>query len=288
MCSLRRSFPVLTLFALILGLAPLARPCADERGVHKLKLYLTRPQDGPDADAQGTLRLMSQMAQGFHRLDLKLQHVDAAVPHTLYVEDGDGTDAMQPAGLLQTQGGDTLVLDLDSHHGDSLPLGAQDVLDFAGCRFEVRAGGEVVVSCTVPGGDRDLAPLADQVPVKWKLRLSAPEGSPEPAMKGVLRARSFARKPAQRFALKVRGADFVPQAFALLIETAAGSGSFALVGALEARLQGTRAGLRLSTRRGDALPLGVDALSELAGRRVQVRNAQSQVCLEGTLPALDD
>jgi hypothetical protein len=288
MCITRISNPIIRLLAVLLFLAPTALPFAGGNDVHKFTVNLTRPAGALDDDAHGMLRLHSQMKQGRHRLDLKVHDVDTSLAHDLFIEDALDPGELVFAGTLEVTGGNSVSFKVDTKKGDALPLSAQDVLAYGGCRVEIRVAGQAVLTCTVPGDHGGITTQSVNVPVRVKIPLLPPSvNAPFPKMKGKLRMRSYKKKSMQRFRVQVRRAPFEDRTFHIFFEQTAGGGDFVEVGELKRRRKSSRGRLRLNTRRGDAMPMGVDYLSELGDRRVQVRDQDDLVYLEGLIPVFD-
>ncbi len=109
--------------------------------------------------------------------------------------------------------------------------------------------------------------------------LVRPDPAPDADATGTLRIRS--EDDEERFDVRVENVD-VTLVHELFIEDPADSGAFSLVAPLTAKCDTLK--LRLDTEHGDALPLGVALVADLAGRDVEIRSGGVAI-LTGTVPA---
>jgi hypothetical protein len=295
LCSLS-TFRLLSVVATLCLASPTAQAAASGKGkgVSQVKVDLTRPAASPDADAHGQVHLWTHEKQDRQRFTLKVHHVDVSALHELFIESGLNSGNFLYAGSLTPQGAKMLEFKADTKKGDVLPLGARSNSAFEGCRIEVRLGGDPILGCTIPGnpddGDDPDVGIAEVVntPMKLKVRLRAPNIDPPAAkMKGKLRLRSYKKKSKQLFRVQVRRAPFEEHELFLFIEDAPDSGDFVEAGELMRRGKTRKGRMLRNTKKGDALPVGISFLSQLAGREVQVRDAEGLMYLEGKVPAFD-
>jgi hypothetical protein len=311
---LRRLFQhALRTIALGFLLAPLSPALAGEKVVTNTKLFLTRPADAPDADAQGSLRLFTHTKQQRDRFDLKVLNVDTDSLHELWIETSPLSGDYAWAAYLTEKAGKNLFLKLDTMKGDALPLGASTNADYQGCRVQVRLGLDTVLECLVPSdaggngddgdsrrgdrggddpgdggddtdGDADEDSLAN---IKLKVRLQPPgDDAPAPKMKGKLRLRAFKKKGVQRLRIGAKGIPYEDRTFHVFLEEPRDSGNYVDVGELEQRRKSMKGRYRRNTRKGEGLPLGADFLSTLTDRGVQIRDQDDVVYLMGTIPPM--
>jgi len=305
-------------------LAPLSPALAGEKVVTNTKLFLTRPADAPDADAQGSLRLFTHTKQQRDRFDLKVLHVDPDSLHELWIETSPLSGDYAWAAYLTEKAGKNLFLKLDTKKGDALPLGASSNADYRGCRVQVRLGLDTVLECLVPsdaggnggdggdggdgdsgrgdrggddtdgddpgdGGDDTDGDAGDDslANVKLKVRLQPPgDGAPAPKMKGKLRLRAFKKKGVQRLRIGAKGVPYEGRTFHVFLEEPRDSGNYVDVGELTQRRKSMKGRYRRNTRKGEGLPLGADFLSTLTDRGVQIRDQDDVVYLMGTIPPM--
>jgi hypothetical protein len=242
------------------------------------QVSLVRPDPAPDADAKGSLRIRSDKKG--ERFDVHVQKVDPDLAHDVYIEDPDGSGLFTFVAALDA-GGSKLKLALDTKKGDELPLDAVSTEALIGRRVEVRVGADVILKGTVP------AYGLSKKPASAKSEIVAPDGAPAPDMKAKLKLRSKANKGQERIDLKAKKVPFADDGpFHVFIEDAAGSDVFVNVGELEQK-DGSHGRYRRDTKQGDALPLDVAGVSELAGRELQVRDDGNVVYLAGVIPAVE-
>jgi hypothetical protein len=185
-----------------------------------------------------------------------------------------GADVFRHVGTLLVtrpdKGTGTLVL--SGTDGPPEALGVASLAGLSGRRVRLEApDSSTVLSVLLP-------PLAPLPSVHWSLPLVPPPGGPIPGARGTLRA-SF-DGPTFQGTVDVRTTGLSADAsYALFVEDAPGSGTFLDAGPLDSGRY-----LR-STRTGAPLPAGVLTVTELRGRRVEVRDAGSGlVVLAATIP----
>jgi hypothetical protein len=268
---------------LLLAPSTLAMGKGGKGGKTDVQACLVRPDDAPDADAKGRvrLRLMTKKGEPRTRLDVRVMKVDTGLDHELHLEDAPGSESFDLLGSLEVSDGD-LVWSMDTGAGDDLPGGAESADDLVGRRVEVRVGGEVVLAGVVPALD------LSKKPVKEALKLAPPDPeAPASAMKARLKLRSKAAKGQHRLALKARKVPFGDSDFHVFLETDVASDVFEDVGPLEQKGSSAKGRYRRDCWQGQALPMDAADLASLAGRRLQIRDDEDAVHLEAMLPAMD-
>jgi hypothetical protein len=273
---------VLALSALLLLVPSAPAKAPPDKGNKKADVIssLVRPPSPPDADARGKVRFRSRSKKGLEQdqIDVKVLKVDVSLEHRLFLEDAVDAGTFSDLGALDASDG-SLSWSVDTSQGDALPGGATGLGDLSGRRFEVRQGGDVVLEASGP----DLA--ASKKPVNHKDAFSAPDAEADPSgIKAGLRMRGKADKGQHRFVVKVKKAPFADSDIHLWVESDADSGSFLDAGAFDQKGNSSNGRYRRDTHLGAPLPLGVDDLMALGGRRIQVRD-DSDVLLELMLPA---
>ena len=238
---------------------------------------LVRPDDGPDDDAKGSVRIRSK--NNSERFDVHVQKIEPGVDHVLWLEDPIDSDIFVQIGDLPKDGG-SQKLALDTKKGDELPLNAITVDELSGRRIEIRKGGEVELEGVVP-------PFGlDKKPKKAKETVDAEDTDPQPDITGTIELRSKENKGQERITLTLKKVDFDDGPFTVFVEDGVGSGVFVDEGGLD-QTSAHNGRYRRDCKKGQALPGGVMFLSELGGRLLQVRGEGDVVFLEVTIPSLD-
>jgi hypothetical protein len=261
----------LTSFAL-LGLDNVAAA----QGTEDSQSCLVRPDDGPDDNAKGNVRIRSK--NNSERFDVHVQKVEPGTEHHLWIEDPIDSDTFVDLGDLPKDGG-SQKLALDTKKGDTLPLDVASVADLVGRRIEIRIGDVVELEGEVP-------PFGlDKQPKKAKETVDADDAMPQPDITGTIDLRSKENKGQERITLKLKKVDFDDGPFTVFVEDGVGSGVFVDEGGLDQT--SAKAGrYRRDCKKGEALPGDVMFVSELSGRLLQVRGEGDVVFLEVTIPSL--
>jgi hypothetical protein len=247
------------------------------KGKQDSQISLVRPDDAPDDNAKGTLRIRHKgNADSF---DVHIMKVTAGNEYHLWIEDPVDSETLIESYELDGDGG-SQKLKLDTKKGDGLPLDALSLDELIGRRVEIRHGGNVVLLGIVP-------PFGlPKKPQKAKVDVDAPDGAPEPDMHGTLSLRSKANKGQERIDLKAKHVDFGDGPFHVFVEEDVDSDTFVAAGKLE-KTDKHEGRWRRDTKKGQALPDGVFFVSELAGRLLEVRDDADIVYLRCTIPDLD-
>ena len=240
---------------------------------------LVRPDDNaPDDNAKGTVRIRSK-GNNSERFDVHAIKVDKDEEHHLWIEDPLDSDTFTDLGDLPGDGG-SQKLALDTKKGDTLPLGVTSVEELIGRRIEVRHGDDVELEGDVP-------PFGlDKKSKKEKVTLDAEPDDPQPDVTATLEMRSKENKGQERIILTVKKIDFDDGPFDVWVEDGAATNVFVNEGDLE-QLSEHKGRYRRDCQKGQALPGDVMFVGELEGRRIQVRDGDDVVYLEGTIPSLE-
>ena len=247
------------------------------KGKQDSQISLVRPDDPPDANAKGTLRIRHK-GNG-DSLEVHVMQVTEGHEHHLWMEDPIDSDDFTEVGTLDGDGG-SQQLKFDTKKGGTLPLEAASLEDLIGRRVEVRHDDATVLLGVVPPWGLSKKPL------KAKVTIGAPDGAPAPEMHGNLSLRGKDDKGQERIDLKAKHVPFDDGPFHVFVEEDAGAGTFVDSGKLEKT--GDHEGRwRRDTKKGQSLPDGVFFVSELAGRLIEVRDEADVVYLRGTIPLVD-
>jgi hypothetical protein len=239
------------------------------------QISLVRPDDPPDADAKGTLRIRHK-GNG-DSLEVHVMQVTEGHEHHLWMEDGIDLDTFSDVGTLDGDGG-SQQLKFDTKKGGVLPLAAASLDDLIGRRVEVRHDDAVVLLGVVPPWD------LSKKPHKAKVAIDAPDGAPAPDMHGTLSLRGKDDKGQERIDLKAKKVPFDDGPFHVFVEEGVGLGTFVDSGKLE-KTDEHEGRWKRDTKKGQALPDGVFFVSELADRLIEVRrDSDGTVYLRGTIP----
>jgi hypothetical protein len=237
---------------------------------------LVRPDDGPDDNAKGDVRIRSKGKS--ERFDVHIVKVEGGDEHHLWLEDPLDSGTFVDLGDLPGKGG-SQKLALDTKKGDQLPLGVLTADQLIGRRIEIRKDGNVELVGEVP-------PFGlPKKPQKAEDSFEAQQSAPQPDMKGTLELRSKADKGQERIILTVKKVDFDDGPFDVFVEDGVATGNFEKAGDLE-RLSKHKGRFRRDCKQGEALPGGVMFVSELAGRVIQVRDHDDDIFIETVIPAV--
>jgi hypothetical protein len=271
----RRSSTYLTLCTLALCAGALAY--GPGGGKQDSQTCLVRPESAPDDNAKGTLRIRSK--GNSERFDVHIMKVEPGVEHHLWIEDSIGSDTFTDFGDLPGDGG-SQKLALDTKKGDTLPHNVSTTAELIGLRVEIRQGDDVELEGQVP-------PYGlPKKPQKAKETVQAGDKAPQPDLTATIEMRSKADKGQERIIVTLKKVDFTSGPFTVFVEDAPDSGTFVNVGDVE-KLSDHKGRYRRDCKQGQALPAGVMFVSELASRRLQVRDGSDVVYLDDVLPGVE-
>jgi hypothetical protein len=242
------------------------------------QISLVRPEDPPDPNAKGTLRIREKgNGESFE------VHVMSVNPnHALHVwlEDPIDSDTFTDIGTMPDSGSPKLKI--DTKKGDALPLGAASISDLIGRKVEIRHDDDVVLKGVVPPWD------LSKHPKKATLIITPPDGAPAPDMSAKLSLRAKDDKGQERIELKAKHVPWDSDLhLKVFVEDGVGSGVFVDSGDVDKK-GGHEGHWKRDTKQGQALPAGANFDSELAGRLIEVRRASDDVVfLRGTIPMVE-
>ena len=227
----------------------------------RVRSDLVRDAAASDADVAGHVEVRTRT--GRERFQVEADHLDAGVSVEFFV--ADGSDALVSLGSLTTDSLGEAELELDTGDGASLPVGAAAVSDLAGRRVEVRdAAGGVLLAGTVPSLSGSPATVVGRTRIT--------DDSTGTRVKVEMKVKG--RDGRQEFKVEVKNAP-AGSTIELFIDDGAGTMVLAASGAR----------IRLDSRKGHAMPLGVASLSDLSGRAFEVRVDGTTVA-SGNLPQM--
>lgn len=229
----------------------------------KLATFLRRPPDDALGKAKGKIKILDKGT--VQSLLLSISGLSPDQTYGVHVEDAVASDSFVQVGQIA---GKKFSLD-----PASLPaLGVSKVSDLQDRRVEIRDGsGTAVLVAVIP----NVGDLLEKV--KEQRTLTPPEGSPFAAASGALRVSFSGKKGASVFSL---AAKKLPRDAVFSLWIADNPGSAVMVKVAEL----VKNKLVRSTSKGAPLPLDVSRVSELSGRRVEVRQDDTTVVLEGEVP----
>ncbi len=235
------------------------------------------------APRKARLRIRRKKAS---RSELRLQVQDASPGFDLDVWFEDGAGAMVRVGALResddNDGDTSYSWRVRTQKGQALPFGVSDVADLSGRDFEVRRASDVVVQGTMPSLTAAPASVGKRADLRNPLSSSfPPAANSNDAVKAEIRVR---RKRGDE-QLKVE-VEHLESGLALSLWIADTSGLMQRVADLAEESAGEYE-VEIESEH-EALPLGVDSLSELADRAIEVRTDTGEVVADGFVPRLGD
>jgi hypothetical protein len=242
------------------------------------QICLVRPDDPPDGDAKGTLRIRHK-GNG-DSLEIHVQKVDADQTLHAWMEDPIDSDTFTDIGALSSGGSPKLKF--ETKKGDALPLAAASLDDLIGRKVEIRQDAAVVLQGVVPPWD------LSKHPQKATLTITPPDGAPAPDMSAKLSLRAKDDKGQERIELKAKKVPWDSDLhLKVFVEDGVASGVFVDSGEVDKKGD-SGAHWKRDTKQGQALPAGANFCSELAGRLIEVRRVSDDVVyLRGTIPAVE-
>ncbi len=254
----------------LMGLVPTfdAASAGSRRREHT-GVALSRGEDAPDEDCRGQAELDNQEQNDRARFDVECRGLPE---QDYFVDVANDEGDMEEAGVLEPKGHGRYRIRLDTKKGEPLPLGILDADDLDDRRIEIRGEDDEVYLAGTLGhltkraknGKSDGELSGEGVQVRVKL-VSQP------------------RVPNESFELRARHLVGVDAVIVRIDDPEAEL--FVDVAELDVKNGAVR--MRLRTKAGDALPLGVSHVKDLAGRAIQLVNADTdEVLAEGTLPGM--
>jgi hypothetical protein len=244
-----------------------------------------------DTDAFGSVQMKANAAGTKQVVIVQAFNVDTALIHQIWIEN---PNPVQPFGLdawvyvddmnVQSVKKGRMTYAVRTKQGDVLPFGFDDVSELEGLQIEIRnTNNDVVLVSEMPS-----------LEAQSRKAVVSVAATDESKVSGKLQVRTRKGNGAQVFNLNVKGLAWNNgQSYRMVIETNAGNGVFTDVGAVVRK--GKKGVLKIRTRKGERLPMGVMSLQDLGGRSIEVRQAtQTQgrliaapikVVLQATVPA---
>jgi hypothetical protein len=259
--------------------APLARGDGSE-----VTARLARPVPAVDPDAIGRLE-MERESRSEQEFQVEIDFIDTtAGTYTLWIETSAGSGILADAGAFDAEDEDEAKYEreLDDEEGEEeeLPLGVGDLRELEDRAVEVRdpAGAAILVGRIPRFGGR-----GNGVEEERALPLLRPATEPLPSAAGKVEAEIDDED--SELEVETEGFDVRAQSFSVWIADA--NAVMQSVGILEPRDDDEDEGeLDFGDDSGRPLPLGAVDLYELGGRRIEIRDTQGTVVLEGTIPVL--
>jgi hypothetical protein len=251
--------------------------------VKKGEMALQRPEDAPDPDAFGKVCL--QKKKGVQEFECEAGKLPAGQSglFRVFVESAAGSGDFVEVGGMTPKGAakGSWRLSLQAKGAAPSSLGVLSLSTLQGREVQVRiATGFVFLhgKCPMLGSSPGILTKCK----KSSLTNSASALSPKAV--GSLRVKLNAAKGCSSLDVRVKGLSHGHE-YSVWIETAPGSGLFANAGLVEFKSVKSKQGAyRRDSKKGDPLPLGVTSISQLSGRRIEVREGVSSVQLGGVIP----
>jgi hypothetical protein len=245
---------------------------------------LQRPASQPDPDAKGRVKMEKKGHE--QKFEVKGERLDTAQgsQFDVFLESGVGTGVYNGIGgmsLKHTFKGEWR-LELEGDCEAPPILGVDDLSDLVGRRVEIRnKDGNAVLWGTIP----QLLTGAGQLNFNHKSNLSPPSvNPPSPKAKGFARSRYIAKKGQSEFEVVVHQLSN-GKTYSLWMEDAVGSGVFVKIQDFGMKGKSGKNGrIDIETKKGEALPFGVDTVAGLEDRKIEVRDQQDVVHLTGVAP----
>ncbi|RKY20614.1 MAG: hypothetical protein DRQ55_07100 [Planctomycetota bacterium] len=249
-------------------------PLYGEFSERRASAYLVRPLTDLFGDTRGRVRISSDASRQVERMQVRADELAPGLAGDLRLWLGDRGQLLDQGPLLPRH--DRAEWRVNTRKGDLLPLGAADVFALAGRELIVRAGARSVLSGCVP----EFAPNSGVSRGVAELHAA---GSPEARGRVYLRRRANVGDEQWQLSIWKLELAAAPR---LVIETAPGSEVFAFAADLEPGKHPGRWELRRRRRKGQPLPLEALSVADLAGRGLQIRDAQGLALLVGVVPAV--
>jgi hypothetical protein len=234
----------------------------------RARSFLTRVPGASDDDAKGHVDIRSD--RGREKIEIQVEHLAPGAAVSMEIGDGDGGTI--DLGTLVADATGQAELERNTGDGDPLPGGAATAEELSGRPVTIRdASGARLLEGTVPS-------FGDSPRTTLRARLESRDDATGAKAKVDLKAR---RDGSSRLKLKLKG---LPRNAALELWVEDGAG-MAKAADLEPSSRG-KARLKLDTKKGDSMLLGLPSAADLAGRAWQVRDAAGDVILDAEFPSI--
>ncbi len=242
----------------------------DDEGLHaRGRSALMRDAGSPFPEASGHVEVEAE--DGEEEMEIEAEHLDSGTAVEFFLEDDAGV--MVSIGLATADDEGEAEIEFETEDGNALPLNAWTVADLAGRRVEVRtADGTLILFGIVP----EASPRAE------KLRASAQASGNVAGSKGKVASLIDPRAGRERLRIDAKKIGAGSGQAELYVDD--GSGALVLVGTAPLKKSG-RTRFQYDTKKGQALPLTAETLTDLSGRAFEIR-VDGLVVLSGTLPQL--
>lgn len=251
-----------------------------------IEAYLIRPTPAIDPDARGQITLELDSSGPGEKFRVRIDRVDtSSQSYQLWLEEPLGS------GLLTTVGS----FDADSRHDDraeyerrtdrgaSLPLNAPNLAALKDRQLEVRDGsGQAILLGTVPDIGNGQSNSGNNRRDSSETPLQRPSPAPLPQAQGSVQA----QLQGNQSELEIETEDFDVANATFRVWLADAQAVMVEIGTLAPDRGRSDHGRAEWRQPGNGMPLGANSISELIGRRVEIRNANDEVVLFGAIPAL--
>lgn len=271
--------------------ATLAAPSVLAKSFDRGEGALVRVDEPLDEAARGVVKVRDK--RNDQRFEVKAKKIDMDRDVELWIDDGDDgdfvfVDDLEPSDDDDGDGLATFKFKARyraNKSRGSLPLDAETVEELVGLPVEIRADGETLLTGRVP----ELG-IPKRAKVKERSELEATDDATDLSSEARARVKLFA-KPARddhRFEVKVTDFPDVDSAdLRLWLEDPDDPGMLVDLGAFDPDgSDDAEHRFRRRTRKGEALPFGVESVEELFDLDMEIRNAgDDTLYFEGETPA---
>ena len=246
---------------------------------------LRRPSPAPAPNAAGRLEMCfrNHHEQQFR---VEIAGIDSTLgTYTLWITSNPGSGGFQNAGDFVSTGANSGRFErIVERHGrqDVLPLRVNNLSQLQNRRLEVRnPNGATILLVTIPRLKGNNGRGSGSNWIERELPLLRPIGEPIPEAMGKVKARWNGQD--SELEIETEGFDVRQTNYSAWIE----DGNASLQNTGDLRHKGRDGGeISWETNRGDTLPVGANTILDLAGRRIEIRNSNGTVVLEGSVPDL--
>lgn len=263
-------------FAALVFAAPFAFAASE---VREAEAPLSRPDGAPLVEAAGACDIRE--GSDFQRFRLTIRGVGGETPLNVFM--GDGHERLVRIGEVPFGAMPRTFLRTTLEHGE-LPFGVETVRTLVGRRIVIFTGEErVVLQGEVPAFRDEPPPPDDEPdaePVSERNYMHRTDAAGERESRGVI----VAQRRETSSALIIEIGRLAPETgYLVRIGT---EGAMTLLDDVRTNREGGAAIVR-DTAKGQELPLGADAVSGLAGKRVTVETLDGAVVLYGEVPTFE-